>query len=133
MGKHIRKILILLLIIGSSSCADVDYVQYLNFFYINQSGYDFEKIEIFRGNKNETYQLNNTDTLKIFTTDDGNEIVMMHADSVNIFYNGMVKKYVHYDYDLSSPLSLKGYVEHRTGKHDNYHNYFYVFSKEEFE
>ena len=57
MEKHIRKILILLLIIGSSSCADVDYVQYLNFFYINQSGYDFEKIEIWLGDerKNEVW------------------------------------------------------------------------------
>ncbi len=133
MQKLLKIKLMLLLLLGSS-CTDEDYVNYLNFYYVNQTKYDFEKIEVFRHSHKNEYFLNKTDTLKLVITDSELEPkVMLNADSISIYYNDTIKKYFHSEYDFSSPLFSKGYQEKEYGKHNNYHDYLFVFTDKDFE
>ena len=89
MVKHILKILMPFLIIGGSSCADNDYFQYYNYFYINNTKYNFEKIVVYANQQSAEYQIKSGDTLK-FYFDENSKIPLLincYVDSVYFYYN----------------------------------------------
>ena len=132
MEKFIRKILILLLIIGSS-CADVDYVQYYNYYYINATKYNFDKIIVYANNENAEYQINKDDTLLFKFSENDIEPLLIgdYVDSIDFYYNGIVKRVKEHN-SIGHIKPVWEYQFYRNGKHDEINNDYYIFTEKYF-
>ena len=138
MVKNILKILMLFLINGEmiSGCADVDYTQYFNYYYINNTKYDFNKVTVYQSADSAEYSLMCGETLKIsYSWNDRIIPIVLDdiiTDSLRIYYDDTIKKIYSGKFHFITEKCWD-YYSNVYGKHNEINDYYYIFDDVYFE
>ena len=130
-----KKLLFLLLLFGCVGCSDDDYFLHFNYFYINNTKYDFNKIVVYSNHTFVEYTIISGDTLTV-AFDESTVIPILisdSADSILFYYNGKVK-FVnqHNSIGRLDPAPWKKESKSE-GKHKEIYHEYYFREEEYFE